>query len=296
MPQPAHAQREAQEGNCYTPEHQAPFGRPKTPDTANLLQRALASSGSALISSLSQVSSDPQPCQGVPSVSAEAPGMTVLATAVTAAVHSSGPQPVTRHFRPVPGTAQQNTLGFAVIPNSASEMVPGPVKLAAAVSADHSSAAETAIASTAVRDLHRASSTASELSDAQAGVSYHPAQQAAASRAGAGHFTASAQQDSQVTQQMAVSSSGTADQQHGTVRQVRQVGEALLNVQAGQDQAEQAMQKGALQQQLATGLDQAERHHARAGSGVTRAEAGANLAGSAGHVTAEVQPHLARQL
>lgn len=65
----------AQAGHCCTPEQQAPTGRPKTPDTAKLLQRALASSsGSALLNSLSQGGSSSHPLRplGVANRSTEA--------------------------------------------------------------------------------------------------------------------------------------------------------------------------------------------------------------------------------
>ena len=98
--QPVYAQREANAGGCYTPEQ--PCGRPKTPDTASLLQRALASSGSTLLTnisqagsisragsisqagSLSQAGSDPQ-LQRLPAVPVEVPASKPTAAAAVTA-------------------------------------------------------------------------------------------------------------------------------------------------------------------------------------------------------------------
>lgn len=294
MPQPAHAQRAAQEGSCFTPEHQVPIGRPKTPDTANLLQRALASSGSALFSSLGQVSSDSQLPQHLPPVSAEASGLTAQATAVTAAIPSSVPQPMPRPT-PVPGTAQQGTVSIAAIPSLVYGIVPVPASLPAAASADNRAAADTATASAAVRDSHTASSRVSESLDTRAEALYHPVQQPAASKAVVGHSTGSMQQETRVVQQqhMGALSSGTAARQHNAAKLV---GVPAVHTQSGREEELIAGQKAASQQPSSSGLDPAEGQHARAGHDAIRAGAGANLTKSAGHVTAEVQVHLARPL
>jgi len=65
-----------------TPEHQQALGeRPLTPDTANLLQRALASSGSAVLNRLT-LSNSLQPLQGAlahaPAAAAAVPNVTLL--------------------------------------------------------------------------------------------------------------------------------------------------------------------------------------------------------------------------
>ena len=90
-----------------TPEHQQALGeRPLTPDTANLLQRALASSGSAVLNRLT-LSNSLQPLQGAlahaPAAAAAVPNVTLLVPRSAAKVN------------PVPSSAD----GDSTVPCSA---------------------------------------------------------------------------------------------------------------------------------------------------------------------------------
>lgn len=92
----------AQAGHCCTPEQQAPTGRPKTPDTAKLLQRALASSsGSALLNTLSQGGASSHPLRPLPTANGNTDAVAgVAARSGSAQQPSAGPIQV-----PGPGTA-----------------------------------------------------------------------------------------------------------------------------------------------------------------------------------------------
>lgn len=105
----------AQAGSCCTPEQQAPTGRPKTPDTAKLLQRALASSsGTALLNSLSHGASKSHPGR--------------LKPAGDAKPHPGGAGAVAASSE----SAQQSAAGPAAVPDPRVALVSSCMSTAAA--------------------------------------------------------------------------------------------------------------------------------------------------------------------
>lgn len=120
--QPVHMPTAASQGaTCCTPQYHPPAARPETPDTAKLLQRALASnSGSALLNSLSQELTNSDPTRSVHSRVAELKGgsTVAIAAASSAAVQesvSSGAPQVSRSEQ------QRGYAGSAAVPSSFSQ-------------------------------------------------------------------------------------------------------------------------------------------------------------------------------
>lgn len=109
-----------QAGSCCTPQHHPPAARPETPDTAKLLQRALASnSGSALLNTLSQEPANSDPTRSVPNSVAELKeGRTVATAAASSAAVRNSESRAPQILR---SEQQRGCAGSAAVPNSSSQ-------------------------------------------------------------------------------------------------------------------------------------------------------------------------------
>lgn len=286
----------AEPSHCYTPEPQPPLaGRPRTPDTANLLQRALASSGSVLLNSLSQVSSGPQavscdPCQAS---SLKAP----VAAAVSDSAQPSGSVtvPVSRL---VPGAIPASSSGTSV---PASLGLPEPAHLLSAVS----------IQATLVpaKDSHQSTDiTCAPLVLADALAKPQIQRPTGVGEASKEVLSFRQSQDGMHQQQKVEASAAKPQQLQNAIKPARLVEMLGSALQAGQDQRPCAVQQGSAQQQQehqqSHGLSQAEESHdgkaalqERAGpSFPLSADESIAVSACAGHVTSQVLLCVVRHL
>ena len=287
----------AQAGSCCTP-HQHPLpARAETPDTAKLLQRALASSsGSALLNSCSQEPSNAHPVRSVP---AGFTGLNEGGTAATAAssvamqTSLSGSAPVERSEQ------QHGDAGSAAVSSSSSGTALVSSCLPGAMPDNRRSAADGSTSLSSASALPQSSQTgpgaASALLINQEAVSQkqvwaidQSAEQSAS------HRQQLAGTDQQQQQQQVKLSSASAGQQYGPEKQAKHTGQPRRGLET-EVQVNEGVQVAAYK--LPSVAKQAAGHHTgplqQEGSGLTGAGLAASIADSAGHVTSQVQLHLA---
>lgn len=285
VPLPAAA---AQAGSCCTPQQHPPTARAETPDTAKLLQRALASSsGSALLNSFGQEPCNSQPvrsraagCAGLNQGGSDA----IAASSVANQQFLSGSAPVLRCEQ------QHGGAGSAAVSSCLPSAMPDNPKSAA----DGTASASAASASAQLQGSQKETDVASGLLINQKALSQQQFCKPSAShqlpQASASCRQQLAGTDWQQQQQVEPSSVHTglrfdAGKQAKHTGQLRKgletEGQVTVGVQA------------AVHQQPSVGLKQAAGHHAeplqQEGVGPTDAGLAANTADLLGHVTSQVQ-------
>ena len=290
--QPAHMPTTAQAGSCCTPEPQAPPGRPQTPDTAKLLQRALASSsGSALLNSFSQEPSDFHPVRYVPAGSAK---LNECERAVTAASAESAQQSSGGSV-PVSGSEQREGVGSVAIPSSASGTAVIPSCLSSATLGDARSAANGLAASASAQIIGSRKGPGVVLAPLtnQEAVSQQQAREPTVNGQSGKQPAGRQVQPAGVEQQQKVS--GSAGQQHAAGTQGKHEGQPRKALQT--EGQVNLGQQAAPYQHISVGLNQAEGNHARAlqQEGASGVGLGPSVADSSRHVTSQVQLSQARR-
>ena len=277
-----------QAGSCCTPQHHPSTARAETPDTAKLLQRALASSsGSALLNSLSEQPSHPMR-SGPAGLAGLNEGGTVATTASSAVIQQSlsGSAPVLRSEQ------QHGGAGSAAISSSSTGTALVSTGLPSAVPNDPKSAADgsasAAAASALLQGSQADSDVASRLLINQEAVSrqqvWEPIASHQSPQASASHRQQLSGPEWQQQQQIGLSSVQTG-QQCGAGKQAKHTGQPRR----GLETEEQA----AAYEQPSEGLKQVAEHH---GGPLQHERAGptdAQLAAYPGHVTSQVQLELA---
>ena len=295
MIQPVHLPTAAaQAGSCCTPQRHPPTARAETPDTAKLLQRALASSsGSALLSSSSQEPSNSHPECSVPA------GFTGLNQGGAAAIAASSVAvqlPLSDLIAPTVRSEQQNRdVGSAAVSSSSSETALVSSCLPSALPDNCTSAAGCSTSSPSASTLRQASQKGSGVASAllinQEAVSQ---KQVWATDQSPKQSASHRQQLAGTDQQMRLSSA-FAGQQYGASKQAKHTGQPRKGLET-EGQVLEGIQ-AAVYQQPSVGLKQAAGHDAgplqQEGAGLTGAGLVASTADSAGHVTSQVQLHLA---
>lgn len=277
----------AQAGSCCTPQQQHPTARVETPDTAKLLQRALASSsGSALLNSLSQEPSNSHPVRSRPAGCAGLNEGGSDAIAASSAVH----QQVLSGSAPVLRSEQQHVdAGSAAVSTCLPSAMPDNTESAA----DGSASASAASASALLQGSKRETDVASGLLIDQKAVSQRQVSKPLAShqlpQASATRRQPQAGTDWQQRQQEEPSSVHTGQQYVG--KQAKHTVQPRTGLVTG---GQVTVGVGAaVYQQPSVGLEQAAGHHAeplqQEGLGPTDSELAVNTADSAGHVTSQVQ-------
>ena len=283
----------AQAGSCCTPQQHPQTARAETPDTAELLQRALAgSSGSALVNSLSQQPSHPVRCGPAGSAGLNEGGTAAIAASSAATQQSlSGSAPVLRSEQ------QHGDTGSAAIPGAsfgtalASSCLPSAMHNNPKSAAGGSALASAASTSALFQGSQAYSDVALKLLTDREAVSQQQIWEPMAShqlpQASASHRQQLPGTEWQQRKQVDLSSVHTG-QQYDAGKQAKHTGQ----LRKGSETEEQVT--AAAYQQPSAGLKQAAGHHPGPLQleGVGPLDAGL-AADSAGHVTSQVQLHLA---
>lgn len=306
----------AQAGSCCTPQHHPPAARPETPDTAKLLQRALASSsGSALLNSLGQQPSNSGPAHSGPSGVAElnegsrtVVGAAAASSATVQASVSGAPQVLRseqQHVHAgnaaVPSSSSHSAWVSSALPNAAL----GNLRSAA----DGSAAAALAAASALPQGFQTSPGVTSGLpQDFQTGPVaatglllnqqrgpqqqvHEPmaSDQAAGQSASHGQQLAEADQQKQHQADLPIAPAG---QQCGADKAAKHRDQLRQGLETGEGHFT-APKQAAAYQQPSLGLNQAAGHHAgplqQERPGPTAVGLAASSAEPAGHVTPQVK-------